>query len=136
MSGLNCGRPSLVAWPTVSRGIDILIAVDDEPAREAMRLMAESGVESGETGAAGLGGLLELLRAEEEEGRRAGRLAWAGRLVSCSSTARAPPTPMPIGGSSRGSRRTLFAPSLEDDRERLHVRPERPPRRGFPLPRE
>ena len=72
MSGLNCGRPSLVAWPTVSKGIDILIAVDDEPAREAMRLMAESGVESGETGAAGLGGLLELLRAEEgEEARRA-----------------------------------------------------------------
>ena len=72
MSGLNCGRPSLVAWPTASKGIDILIAVDDEPAREAMRLMAESGVESGETGAAGLGGLLELLRAEEgEEARRA-----------------------------------------------------------------
>ena len=42
------------------------------PAREAMRLAAESGIESGETGAAGLGGLLELLRAgEEEEVRRA-----------------------------------------------------------------
>jgi len=72
MSGLNCGRPSLVAWPTVSRGIDLLLAVDDEPAREAMRLTAESGIVSGETGAAGLGGLLELLRAEEgEEARRA-----------------------------------------------------------------
>ncbi len=72
MSGLNCGRPSLVAWPTVSRGIDLLVAVDDEPAREAMRLTAESGIVSGETGAAGLGGLLELLRAEEgEEARRA-----------------------------------------------------------------
>jgi diaminopropionate ammonia-lyase len=71
MSGLNCGRPSLVAWPVVSRGIDLFVAVDDEPAREAMRLAAESGVVSGETGAAGLGGLLELLRAEEgEEARR------------------------------------------------------------------
>ena len=70
MSGLNCGRPSLVAWPTVSRGIDLLVAVDDEPAREAMRLAAESGVVSGETGAAGLGGLLELLRAEGEEAVR------------------------------------------------------------------
>src|SRR5215213_1121924 len=72
MSGLNCGRPSLVAWPTVSRGIDILIAVDDEPTREAMRLMAASGIVSGETGAAGLGGLLELLcrgspRQQEEQ---------------------------------------------------------------------
>src|SRR5215210_5066129 len=67
MSGLNCARPSLVAWPSVSRGIDVLVAVDDEPSREAMRLAAESGVVSGETGAAGLGGLLELLRAERGE---------------------------------------------------------------------
>jgi diaminopropionate ammonia-lyase len=70
MSGLNCGRPSLVAWPTVSKGIDLLVAVDDEPAHEAMRLTADSGVVSGETGAAGLGGLLEILRPEEAEVRR------------------------------------------------------------------
>jgi len=71
MSGLNCGRPSLVAWPVVSRSIDLLVAVDDEPAREAIRLTAEAGVVSGETGAAGLGGLLELLQSEEgEEARR------------------------------------------------------------------
>jgi diaminopropionate ammonia-lyase len=79
MAGLNCGRPSLVAWPIVSRGIDVLVAMDDEPAREAVRLMATSGVVSGETGAAGLGGLLWLLRGEsfcnqreqQEEARRA-----------------------------------------------------------------
>ena len=70
MSGLNCGRPSLVAWPAVSRGIDLLVAVDDGPACEAMRLAADSGVVSGETGAAGLGGLLELLRAGEEGATR------------------------------------------------------------------
>jgi diaminopropionate ammonia-lyase len=77
MAGLNCGRPSLVAWPTVSGGIDVLVAVDDEPAKEAMRLTAASGIVSGETGAAGLGGLLELLRRgeqssdQEEKARRA-----------------------------------------------------------------
>jgi diaminopropionate ammonia-lyase len=72
MAGLNCGRPSLVAWPTLSGSIDLLVSVDDEPAREAMRLAAGSGVVSGETGAAGLGGLLELLRSEEgEKARRA-----------------------------------------------------------------
>jgi diaminopropionate ammonia-lyase len=77
MAGLNCGRPSLVGWPTVSRGIDVLGAVDDEPAREAMRLTAASGIVSGETGAAGLGGLLELLRRggespeQEDKARRA-----------------------------------------------------------------
>lgn len=70
MSGLNCGRPSLAAWPIVSRGIDVLAAVDDEPAREAMRRTAESGIVSGETGAAGLGGLLELLRDERGEEAR------------------------------------------------------------------
>jgi diaminopropionate ammonia-lyase len=83
MAGLNCGRPSLVAWPTVSRGIDVLVAVDDEPAREAMRLTAASGIVSGETGAAGLGGLLELLRrggerpGQEEE--KTGRALGVGR---------------------------------------------------------
>jgi diaminopropionate ammonia-lyase len=70
MSGLNCGRPSLVAWPTVSRGIDLLVAVEDEPAHEAIRLAADSGVVSGETGAAGLGGLLEILRSGGAELRR------------------------------------------------------------------
>jgi diaminopropionate ammonia-lyase len=70
MAGLNCGRPSLVAWPILSTSIDLLVSVDDEPAREAMRLAAGSGIVSGETGAAGLGVLLELLRAEEGEGAR------------------------------------------------------------------
>jgi diaminopropionate ammonia-lyase len=70
MSGLNCGRPSLVAWPIVSRGIDLLVAVDDEPAHEAIRLAADSGVVSGETGAAGLSGLLEILRTGGAELRR------------------------------------------------------------------
>jgi diaminopropionate ammonia-lyase len=70
MSGLNCGRPSLVAWPIVSRGIDLLVAVEDEPAHEAIRLAADSGVVSGETGAAGLGGLLEILRTGGGELRR------------------------------------------------------------------
>jgi diaminopropionate ammonia-lyase len=61
----------------VSRGIDVLVAVDDEPAQEAMSLTAASGIVSGETGAAGLGGLLELLRRggespdQEEKARRA-----------------------------------------------------------------
>jgi diaminopropionate ammonia-lyase len=37
------------------------VAVDDEPSREAMRLAARTGIVSGETGAAGLGGLLQLV---------------------------------------------------------------------------
>ncbi len=76
MAGLNCGQPSLVAWPIISKGIDVFVAVDDEPAREAMRLTAASGIESGETGTAGLGGLLEFVRTGEGSGRQDQREAY------------------------------------------------------------
>ena len=68
MAGLNCGSPSVVAWPTVSRGIDLFVAIEDDRAREAMRMLAGAGIVSGETGAAGLAGLLAL--SQEEVGRR------------------------------------------------------------------
>jgi diaminopropionate ammonia-lyase len=44
MAGLNCGRPSIVAWPIVSAGIDAFIAVPDERAREAMRALARAAL--------------------------------------------------------------------------------------------
>jgi diaminopropionate ammonia-lyase len=65
MAGLNCGRPSPVAWPYLQGGLDALLAVPDDRAREAMRLLAAEGVVSGESGAAGLAGLLAL-RADHE----------------------------------------------------------------------
>lgn len=61
MAGLNCGTPSVVAWPAVSRGVDLFASVDDEWSRRAMRALARSGIVSGETGAAGLAGLLALI---------------------------------------------------------------------------
>jgi diaminopropionate ammonia-lyase len=61
MAGLNCGTPSPVAWPLVSRGIDLYLCIEDEQSREAMRALAVAGLVSGETGAAGLGGLLALV---------------------------------------------------------------------------
>lgn len=61
MAGLNCGLPSPVAWPVVSAAYDVFAAIDDDWAREAMRALAAAGVVAGETGAAGLGGLLALL---------------------------------------------------------------------------
>ena len=71
MAGLNCGRPSIVAWPFVSRSIDAFIAVSDDRARAAMRALARIGVVAGETGAAGLAGLLEVLCGSENLNRRA-----------------------------------------------------------------
>jgi diaminopropionate ammonia-lyase len=70
MAGLCCGTPSLAAWPTISKGIDVFVAIDDEWARESMRELARAGVASGETGAAGLAGLLALLATEEAEKSR------------------------------------------------------------------
>ncbi len=58
MAGLNCGAPSLVAWPDLLAGIDTFVTVEDRDAEDAMRLLARAGVVSGESGAAGLAGLL------------------------------------------------------------------------------
>ena len=60
MAGLNCGTPSIVAWPLVSAGFDAVAAIDDDRAREAMRALASVGVVAGETGAAGVGCLIDL----------------------------------------------------------------------------
>ncbi|HEV2745265.1 MAG TPA: diaminopropionate ammonia-lyase [Rubrobacter sp.] len=69
MAGLNCGAPSVVAWPTVSQGVDVFVAVDDEWSRRAMRALAGSGIVAGETGAAGLAGLLALMEESGEATR-------------------------------------------------------------------
>ncbi len=63
MAGLNCGRPSPVAWPLVATGLDVLVAVPDAAARAAMRDLAAAGVVAGESGAAGLAGMTALAAA-------------------------------------------------------------------------
>ncbi|MDQ4128683.1 MAG: diaminopropionate ammonia-lyase [Actinomycetota bacterium] len=70
MAGLNCGTPSRVAWPIVSKGVDAFISIEDEWARRAMRLLARAGLASGETGGAGLAGLLALAEDPEQEPTR------------------------------------------------------------------
>jgi diaminopropionate ammonia-lyase len=57
MSGLNCGEPSPVAWPVLSAEIDAFVSVDDERARDAMRLLHRQEIQAGECGAASLAGL-------------------------------------------------------------------------------
>jgi diaminopropionate ammonia-lyase len=79
MAGLNCGSPSVVAWPTISKGIDVFVAIEDDWAREAMRMLAGAGIVSGETGAAGLAGLLAV--AQEEGGRRTLGLTAEARVL-------------------------------------------------------
>ena len=61
MAGLNCGTVSPLAWPLLRDGLSASVAVPDARAEDAMRLLARDGVVSGESGAAGAGGLLDLL---------------------------------------------------------------------------
>jgi diaminopropionate ammonia-lyase len=68
MVGLNCGTPSAVAWPIVSRGVDRFVVIDDEWAYGAVRALACAGIEAGETGAAALAGLTALQRSERDTG--------------------------------------------------------------------
>jgi diaminopropionate ammonia-lyase len=72
MAGLNCGTLSSLAWPLLLEGLDAAVAASEEYAAEAVRTLVQAGVTSGESGAAGLAGLLELLRgpgaAEASEG--------------------------------------------------------------------
>ncbi len=65
MAGLNCGLPSPLALPLLTQGLDALVAVDDEWAKRAMRLLAAGGVVAGESGAAGVAGLLALRGSEQ-----------------------------------------------------------------------
>ena len=61
MVGLNCGLPSMIAWPRLSSGIDWFVSIEDDAARKSMCDLAEAAVAAGETGAAALAGLEALL---------------------------------------------------------------------------
>jgi diaminopropionate ammonia-lyase len=63
MSGLNCGTPSRIAWPLVSSGIDLFVAIPDDLAREGMRALAREGVVGGECAGGGVGALRGVLAA-------------------------------------------------------------------------
>jgi len=61
MAGLNCGLASVLALPTIIDGFAAMVSVDDDRCRAAIRLLAEHGMDVGETGAAALAGLTAVL---------------------------------------------------------------------------
>ena len=83
MAGLNCGTASAVSWPWLRRGLDGVVTVPDEGAVEAMRALEAEGVVAGETGAAGVAGLLELAR--DDRLRAEASLSAATRVVLLST---------------------------------------------------
>lgn len=72
MAGLNCGTVSQLAWPVVKQGIEFYLGIDDEWSRRAMRTLyapegGDAKVISGESGAAGLAGLMALCQENESQ---------------------------------------------------------------------
>jgi diaminopropionate ammonia-lyase len=105
MAGLNCATPSLIAWPSVSRGIDAYVAVPDARVPEAMRLLAADGIVAGETGAGGLAGMLALAQEAELDGaRRALGLGGDSRvLLLCTEGATDPEAYARLTASAAGA---------------------------------
>jgi diaminopropionate ammonia-lyase len=67
MAGLACGEVSLLAWQILAPGVDFAMTVADEQAVSSMRVLADGmygdpRIISGESGAAGLAGLLSASR--------------------------------------------------------------------------
>lgn len=58
MAGLACGEPSILAWQELDHAATAFMAIPDEAAVACMRLLAKHGLVGGESGVAGLAGLL------------------------------------------------------------------------------
>ena len=69
MAGLNCGLPSITAWPIIRDRMDYFMTIEDEYAIKAMRqyyypVGDDPRIISGESGASGLGALLALIESD------------------------------------------------------------------------
>ena len=66
MAGLACGEPSLISWDIMKNRSDYFVTINDLHAAKAMRVLGaplpgDKRIISGESGASGVGFLLELL---------------------------------------------------------------------------
>jgi diaminopropionate ammonia-lyase len=61
MAGLNCGTPSLLAWPYIVGGLDAAISVSDDESTHAAHDLAALGVGAGPCGAAPLAALRRIV---------------------------------------------------------------------------
>jgi len=72
MEGLNCGIPSKSAWGIIKNGTDAILRIEDSHTLEAMKILFapegnDTKVIAGESGAAGLAGLVRILEDPEFE---------------------------------------------------------------------
>jgi diaminopropionate ammonia-lyase len=87
MAGLNCGTPSMIAWPLIRAGMDMFMSIPDRFSEQAMRAYYHPSAEdrriiSGESGAAGLAALMALAKEPgPENARRAVGLTKDSRVL-------------------------------------------------------
>ncbi|WP_158925935.1 diaminopropionate ammonia-lyase [Acidisphaera sp. S103] len=79
MAGLACGEPSLLAWQELERAAFAFMSIPDEAAIGCLRFLSAQGHEIGESGVAGLAGL--LLAAADPAARAALRLTNHSRVL-------------------------------------------------------
>ena len=84
MAMLECYEPSLVAWRILSRLADAFMTVTDRQGIEAMKMLAyprggDPAIEAGESGGAGLAGLMAI--ADDERARAAIALQPTSRVL-------------------------------------------------------
>lgn len=61
MTGMNCGTPSELGWPTLAAGIDAAVSVSDEECRRAVTDLTQLGQDAGPCGASTLAGVRKAL---------------------------------------------------------------------------
>lgn len=66
MACLNCAEVSWPSWPSIRRGVDAIVAIEDTFAVEAVRRLARpiggaTAIEAGNSGAAATGGLIAIM---------------------------------------------------------------------------
>ena len=107
MAGLACGETSPLAWKFLQPCIDDFMTINDDDAVNAMRTLAsgrdgDTPIVAGESGAAGLAGLVVLLR-DPQTARRVGLDSASRVLVVNTEGATAPATYEELVGETAAS---------------------------------
>jgi len=95
MAGLNCGTPSVLAWPYLRDGLDAAVAVSDADAATATRDLAGCGIPAGPCGGASLAGARAALTGGGAQARRADLALGPDATVVLLSTEGAAANPVP-----------------------------------------
>lgn len=65
LDGMNCGTPSIIAWPVLRDGVSIAVTVADRESHECVQFLQLQGVNAGPCGAATLAALEKLCEESE-----------------------------------------------------------------------